>query len=854
MGSPFDHFEDSPLDHFKQKRTGTQFDLAEVEASFTESGYYKGGIDQDLLIADLSSAQGDDGLLEDFYYKEYRGAPYVKDWPINPLDGQEKTTKGFVKTGINTRNDYSGDDLNNFATRLNTKVGGTVIADPTYRVIINLDSSYAHYLTGFHFADGTPESPEDEAGNVVYQGTNPEIEGRRTRRLLAIEFSTTTYEEFVFLGSQFGQELSPYVKKAFLKAYAEINQENLKKMDLDEFAKLNHFYQQVPVEFLLDYTLEDLSLDFMRLLIYDAERWLYDNSHLMLKVLGAVIAKPGGLEYLYQSMTAYPELVKNVYHHLDKSDTSQYVGGQLAPNKTIFAAMCTLICNAHFQSNGISLANLPLTFNIREGHRVDSNIYDPDTKPGKYNLTQQRKAFVPMGLYELGPGSVSESDEWPNERPTDFLAPLEMVNLITDGPNGEQMVIQVPAIFVKDLAYQREWAEVETFLRIVVDILVIAVSIVTLAGAPNAFLATLSVIDLGLGVIDVSTLLFREEIMQLEGGPEFLEAWDKVYLVGGVITGLPFLGVLLKKGFSLLSKVATLPSRVQLVGMLKVILEQSRTFTRFVKGAFEIVVDYVALLGGTIAKTMDTLASEGAYLIRLGKGGAEKYALAFKEAILHSGSLTEIKTAIRRIAKNGKQNLGWHLRRLYMQKVGSGYGIEYIPGTRKESKTIFRQELESSCAAATVRQICKDFKIYKTEKEVRELLNTVTDGSKRSGTLLHQKAPVLQELFRKFGKGKVRKFKVKSTRVKSIEEGRRFLKNIKTKTKHPWLASLGNGEEGLHSVIVDEVVGDVVKIRDPTGLNWEVGPKGWGVKGEMELDRFLQIWEDSSFHNAYYSK
>lgn len=47
---------------------------------------------------------------------------------------------------------------------------------------------------------------------------------------------------------------------------------------------------------------------------------------------------------------------------------------------------------------------------------------------------------------------------------------------------------------------------------------------------------------------------------------------------------------------------------------------------------------------------------------------------------------------------------------------------------------------------------------------------------------------------------------------------------------------------------LDEVVDGVVKVRDPTGLDGSVGPKGKGVVGKIMIDNFLKSWKGSKYY------
>jgi hypothetical protein len=66
------------------------------------------------------------------------------------------------------------------------------------------------------------------------------------------------------------------------------------------------------------------------------------------------------------------------------------------------------------------------------------------------------------------------------------------------------------------------------------------------------------------------------------------------------------------------------------------------------------------------------------------------------------------------------------------------------------------------------------------------------------------------------------------------------------RTIYPWIASLRAGTH--HAVIVDGLIGNMVRIRDPWG---RVGPgSGTGTEAMMHIDDFLARWRETIFRLA----
>jgi hypothetical protein len=271
-----------------------------------------------------------------------------------------------------------------------------------------------------------------------------------------------------------------------------------------------------------------------------------------------------------------------------------------------------------------------------------------------------------------------------------------MVTLVTTGQNGKPITLSVPAIFVKDRAHHQEWEEIERAIRIGVDLFMVVVSIATLAGSPGALLFLVSIVDLGLASTDLAIQVFKKQILAMEGGKEFLETWDKVFAVGGLVTGAIFLPNLIQSGFRLLSRVAS-NARLQLLGMLYHTLRQSKNLLRYLKNPFEIIADYRYLFMGNLKRVMDSLAAEGVYLlreerIRYGSDGRYTYHLGFRDVVFRSGSLAEVKAGIREIWAEGKDYKDTRGLKGYLEEVAKHLRFVYSHGQRGDTPLSFAQK------------------------------------------------------------------------------------------------------------------------------------------------------------------
>lgn len=144
-------------------------------------------------------------------------------------------------------------------------------------------------------------------------------------------------------------------------------------------------------------------------------------------------------------------------------------------------------------------------------------------------------------------------------------------------------------------------------------------------------------------------------------------------------------------------------------------------------------------------KTFAALQSIGAKIVTIGhdiKSGEMLYRITYKGSVFLEGSENYIRYIFKKfsdIYDAGKKNL---LRKYLddLTKTGTGGAIIFKRIITRKSKLINAQEEFMSCAAACVRQICKDLKIPLTEKEIRKIVKT----KKKSGSYPEDIGPALE--------------------------------------------------------------------------------------------------------------
>lgn len=836
-GTPFG---DSPLNFFEPLRTGSNFELAVIDGSIPIVGYYTDGLDQDELIREILTARYEKRNIPDFYFKKYVG----KKTTFTISD--EYGTADWIfhaETHIDSRNDDPNDDLKTFETRINTKIGGTLETKPSFRIEANSNMGYATCFFEFNYAEGTKISKEDEYITINREDKTTG-ETSRKKRIRAIEFKTLKFSDFEALCKKFDVDMEDYVIEVFGKVYQTLTTAELRQ--------LNNFYEQVPIQFLNTLSSEQLFRDFTRLLQYDKINWNIDNSNSIIKALTIIVSKEKGTAFLYQKFNSNPKLIKEVYYYLDNNQKSQETNNQDVPNKTIFASMLMVICNENAQGYAEERLHLDTVFRIKDDYWVDSNLIMSNDKSDEvFDLTQEalkyRTVRRHIGGFEGGSNEldhVTKQEGYEARGKTHYLHPLDMVTLIIGGDKDSDFRIVVPAIFVKDMAYHREWEEVEKMIRIGIDIFVIIVSVATLVAGPGSLIGALSWLDLGIAAADVTFQSFEKEIRKLDGGPEFLDAWEKIYLVGGLVTSIPLVGVVLKNGSKLLYKVSSIEFRSQLTGMLKHTLKSVKNFPVYAKGQFQIITDFARAFGAHNVAKMQQLANEGVLFIKGIKEGdiASLYSLVYKGILIKSGDFKSFIRDASELVKKGKGRLGRLLDELYFTNAGTGGYFKYL--TETPSLRMVGQDQPMSCAAACIRQMAKENGKTITEEVARRAAKT---KGFTSGTDFENIAPALREILGK---------EVFSGTPDIAGIGGNMQKTarvLSASIKRPWIAVLVPYKLPAHTVIVDNIVDDIVYIRDP----WDT-VKGFGapngVEATMNLKDFEQLWYGSNYSCIYILK
>ena len=152
-------------------------------------------------------------------------------------------------------------------------------------------------------------------------------------------------------------------------------------------------------------------------------------------------------------------------------------------------------------------------------------------------------------------------------------------------------------------------------------------------------------------------------------------------------------------------------------------------------------------------------------------------------------------------------------------QTGTGGGLRYL--TEKPSANMVNQEQAHSCQAACARQLLRDAGVDLSETELLAEIGYY-EGY---GTTAEDTAPVLSRFHPQL------EYAAGSIPLEALP--------ILFK-RDSWIVNLKTDHGTVHSVIVDGLEGEVVRVRDPWGVN---GPgSGTGTTATITLHDFLEHW------------
>ncbi|WEK69022.1 MAG: hypothetical protein P0Y62_14350 [Candidatus Chryseobacterium colombiense] len=489
--------------------------------------------------------------------------------------------------------------------------------------------------------------------------------------------------------------------------------------------RLKFIYENIPesiIEKLSDKLDNEVLFNHLEILSKDDDSDLFkDSSAAVIKIFKTFIRPVPILNYFREN----PDKLNRIYYNLDKN--GEY-DGKVISNRMILANI--MLVFSMFAKNAKQKKNIK-TFTIGKGYKVNSNILeggvfqqDGDKYRDTFFLQQQKEEIETHNIQSSQ--TMGTSGEGTRIVTTDLddgaqYHPLDMI-YIKDISGEKEVSYFVPAIYLKALSDAQEWAVVLQNIRIAADIVAVIIGVLTLP-AGNPYFLLLAIADISLAGADLTIQTFKEEILKYEGGKEFLETWEEIYLVGGALTaGGLLVGLFYKMGLKLL----TIPEIIKNIKlketiaahMISVLLEVN--LTNFERGSVKILIQntevVMATSGSLNEYQMLKLQEKGVILLSgdVSKGNKirKEYNLFYNGNIVAKGDKNSFYKQIKDL--KGSYDKGDKLIEVLEEmedEVWKYFDKEYASGNKYETK-----KLENIYTIGSKKDFEKGVK-YLTKKE-----------------------------------------------------------------------------------------------------------------------------------------
>lgn len=439
--------------------------------------------------------------------------------------------------------------------------------------------------------------------------------------------------------------------------------------------------------------------------------------------------------------------------------------------------------------------------------------------------------------------------------------PLDMIVMI-DEDSPDKTAMLVPAIFVKYFADAKEWEDVLRVVKLIVDVLIIILSVVTL-GSSSMLLFIFSVADLALATADFLINLNSDVLMMTKEGQDFLKYWEKISLIGGLALASPFLiAGAFRSGLKLLLKAGNAETKNLIRSSLVAIIMHQNIYLKLEKNALNLLITEVDILKAfnysVKSSQVKTLMDNGVLFMK-GDVTVEKALIPDQCFLIHDGKIIAagdsraIAETVQRLAKLKKAELIEELSQLAkketkaLQKFKPGrllaknldkgnkarnYG-DITKSFAKNLNLAFKKEVtlkkvigqqESyTCVPASLKMVLSDRKLHYSEEYLATALGTTT-----TGTSIFDIPDALKKIYLDDITTISRGGKRDNITLGTLE------KFLSKENRHA-IVSVHHRDFGSHAIVVDKIKAERIFIRDPL-------PLGTGSCYSMSLKDFKRIF------------
>lgn len=390
-----------------------------------------------------------------------------------------------------------------------------------------------------------------------------------------------------------------------------------------------------------------------------------DESGALIKALELLMQFPSALQILLTEDT----LIKNIYKNLDGSSV---IENEHVENKMLFASLLNAIMVQNKFHGAKDKRDKKFYYGNDYKFNGDITSLFSDEKEDEFYLQQLKKTTrentSPEVITDDMGVSISEPSTYAVTEKIDQGAmyhPLDLVTLeILQGKNSQTLL--VPAIYIKALSDRDEWMEVEKNIRIGFDVLALVGGIVVLLTTANPGLLALAIADIGLATTDIAVQTIANELKKTPEGQEFLDTWEKIYLIGGMATALASAPQLIQSLYKSATGVIRLAAKVKNYNylnftrsiLLKAFLEMNASnFTQNTVKALRENTEIVLATGGYLDKIkVDELFKKSVILVsgnvQTNNKIEEQVALVYKGEVIVQSNPQNFGKSAKTLLKN----------------------------------------------------------------------------------------------------------------------------------------------------------------------------------------------------------
>lgn len=458
----------------------------------------------------------------------------------------------------------------------------------------------------------------------------------------AIILETGSIQTFHYFTQEVGMDyMEPILTHRLQEFQTQLNRNSTKHVEWFYSAIPDHFVQQLDKELIWK--------DLRSVLSYQESLYFADSSDILIKMVKGIVAQEGGEVYLYDKFYTEGDgkFVKSIYDELGGEEEYE---GEYMERQSILASILLALTYTAYSVKNLEFDTVS-DFTFDNTHQVDSNVVFSDKYENKFNLTQEE--YGPFCTYHRTGGSY---DCWETKkgRTVEYLHPLALVNVTLLFGESEYITIPFPAIMVKDMARKQEWEDIDVILRVGFNVLAIAGGIAALLTSGNPLVLMLAVADIGLATTDLIVKAFEDEIMQTETGQKFLQAWEKIYAIGGIVVAIisapQLIRSVISTGAKLILKAVGATKKFLSSVLVSIVLEINIARAGQIFKTIDVGLDALAGIKKVNINVVQAtrLQEEGVIFVRMvDEAGTETYSAVYKgETLVAPGSSKQLKSKL----------------------------------------------------------------------------------------------------------------------------------------------------------------------------------------------------------------